>query len=53
MYNGWLLDPVLFIQKCLKKNSIVERGNLVIFNKDGKKVYIQLSKIQKSHLNYY
>jgi quercetin 2,3-dioxygenase len=34
-------------------NSIVERGNLVIFNRDGKKVLSNLPKIQKSHLNYY
>ena len=28
-------------------NSIVERGNLVIFNRDGKKVYIQSTEASK------
>lgn len=41
----------VFVQT--NNNKIIERGNLVIFDKDGKGVYIQSVKIQKFHLNYY
>ena len=54
-YNvfAYIIKGIGIVERNNNNNKIIERGNLVIFDKYGKEDILKLLKIQKFHLNYY